>query len=170
MFIMPNEAWSAILGAAVGSLITYRFAVTLADRQFQHLKAISKMDAWHIAAGEFIAALSPDIRMLEDRHAAVGNLMDFMRRVYLEHQMRAIAKFEHFVLADKRGAFKTEWQRYCYGQHSDGRTQSPDDEGLPNEELLFLYCESHLPPPGARSATAYVVERMHALLAFAKDA
>lgn len=65
MFIMPNEAWSAILGAVVGSFITYRFGITLADRQFQHLKAVSKLDAWHAAAQNFVAVFSEELATVE---------------------------------------------------------------------------------------------------------
>ena len=168
MFIMPNEAWSAILGATVGALITYKFAVTLADRQFEHLKAVSKMDAWHVAAREFIAALAPDLKMLEE-DSSVGNLMDFLRQSHRDRHMRAAASFEHFLTADRGSAFNAEWQRYCYGQHPDGSTQSSTDEGLPSDELLFLYCESATPPPGTKSATEYVVQRLHTLLSYAKE-
>ena len=153
-----------IAGALLGVLFTYRLSLKAIDRQFHLLQAVSKLDAWHFAAGEFISALAPDLRMLEEDDGTVGNLMDFMRRAYRERHMRAAAKFEHFVAEDRRGAFKAEWQRYCYGQHT------PDDESPPREELLFLYCDSGRPPPGAESSTQYVVHRLHALLSYAKDA
>ena len=164
MFIMPNEAWSAILGASVGSLITYRFAVTLADRQFQHLRAVSKLDAWHATVRDFVSAFAPDLKTIAEHPGSVGNLLDFLREAHKTRHLHAAARFEQFLDGDKRSAFKAEWHRYCYAQYQ------PEDDGLSSDEVLFLYCDSRQPPPGAKSVNAYVVERLHALLAFAKDA
>ena len=153
-----------IAGTLAGVIIAYRLTLKVADKQFKHLQAIAKIDAWHIAAGEFIAALAPDLKMLEEEDSTVGNLMDFMLRAYRDRHMRAAAKFEHFLAADRRSAFQAEWQRYCYGQYQ------PDEESPPREELLFLYCNTGRPPPGAESSTQYIVQRLHALLSYAKAA
>jgi membrane protein DedA with SNARE-associated domain len=42
---LPNEIWAAVLGALLGAWITYRFALRLAEKQFEHLRQISKLEA-----------------------------------------------------------------------------------------------------------------------------
>ena len=171
MFIMPNEAWSAILGAAVGALITYRFAVTLADRQFQHLRAISKLDAWHAAAQEFITAFAGDLLALETGADLQGDLMDFFRSAHRARHAQAVAVFRQHLSGSRQTAFNEEWQRHCYGQRPDGTPKSTDDEdikGITHEELLFVHYSAPSIYHTTQSARKFAIERIINLLSYAR--
>ena len=62
---MPNEMYAALVGALVGALVTHWLAMKTADKEFANLREISKIDAWHAAAHEFIAAFAPDVTKLD---------------------------------------------------------------------------------------------------------
>ena len=169
MFLMPNEAWSAILGAAVGSLVTYRFAVTLAERQFQHLRAISKLDAWHVAAREFISAFADEIATLESSDEPAGDIMDYLRSVDKLHA-KAVAVFEHFVPEIERASFIADWQKHRYGEKDVDWPASEFESSVRQVDLLYLHYSNSAALPNRPPARTRAIARMKELLAYAKDA
>jgi hypothetical protein len=169
MFLMPNEGWTAILGATVGALITYRFAVTLLDKQFRHLSAISKLNSWHVAAHEFVAAFADEIAALESNAERIGSVMDYLRGGYKAHA-KAVAVFEQFVIESKRAGFKADWQKHCYGEQGVDWPVGEGNSGLSHEDLLFLHYDSDMNLANQSSASDKAAQRIKRLLEYAKDA
>jgi len=129
-----------IAGTLIGVLSTYRLSIQVADRQFQYLRQISKLDAWHAAAYEFTAAFTSYLAVLESDPDLRIDVSDFFRSEYI-HQSQAIATFEPFVPEERRGAYKNEWLQHCYGADSRGQPLTPYDEELAmdHDTLLFLH-------------------------------
>lgn len=161
MFIMPNEAWSAILGAVVGSFITYRFGITLADRQFQHLKAVSKLDAWHAAAQNFVAVFSEELATVEGEEELTIPLDDYLRGAYRAKHKAAISTFRHFL----EPALSARFDAACYQYHSGRTTEEMIETGIPKRDAMFMEYMGH-PFPGDPYQKAR--NRIQAILQFAK--
>jgi hypothetical protein len=159
----------AIAGTLLGVIFTYRLSIKSADRQFGHLKTVAKLDAWHIAAREFIQAFAPQIAALEANSEKIGDVMDYLRRTFDTHSA-AVAAFTSYVPDDRVLAFRAAWQRHCYDDEDPNDRENPKWSGLDHDSLLFLHYsnEFHLARP--TSARDEAVKRMQALLGFAKDA
>jgi len=165
-------AWVAggfgIAGALLGALCTYWLSLRLAERQFQHSREISKLDAWHNAANEFIAAFAGDLELVESENTP-GEFITFLRSAYADRHRSALAKFSHYVALSKRVAFAADWQRYCYGADQDGEPLSPDEIGMQRDDALFIHC---YPSPSFGSATdpfGYTARHIRALLRYAAE-
>lgn len=167
MFLMPNEVWAAILGAIVGAWITYRFAVTLTDRQFQHLQVISKLDAQHMAAREFMSAFAAEIAALESGAEGTGDVMDYLRMAF-PVQSKAVALFEQFVPDHKLQGFRTEWKNHCYGENGVDWPAGESETGLGHENALYLHYSTAMNPANRASASVRATQRIKALLTYAK--
>ena len=157
-----------IAGVLLGVRSTYHLSMKVADRQFSHLQEIAKIDAWHIAAHQFIEAFAGDIVTIEARTEPPGDIMDFLRSEYPRHA-KAVAVFEHFVSDAKRINLKAEWEKHCYGEKGVDWPTDEDVSGLGHDELLFLhYCSSATEP--YRSTTRLrAVRRMLTLIDCAKE-
>jgi hypothetical protein len=169
---LPNEIWSAILGALLGAWITYRFALKLADKQFEQLKEISKLEARRSAARDFVDAFAPELAALRSGADMVGDAMDLLRAAYNERHSRAVEVFMHYLPEAQRASFRKDWLRHCYGTGTNGEPNSPEDEefGMPHDSLLYLHFSDEWREkdgPGSRSRARLSMER---LLAYASDA
>lgn len=164
-------AWVAggfgIAGALLGAVCTYWLSLKLAERQFQHAKEISKLDARHNAAGEFIAAFAKELEALESG-SVPDDLVDFLRSAYIGHQRGALAQFSHYVPAAEHAAFVADWRRYCFGSTEDGSPSSPDECGMPEERALFLHCYASPSFGSAADPHGYAAAHVRALLRYAK--
>jgi hypothetical protein len=157
-----------IAGALLGAVCTYRLSLRLVEKQFEHSKDISKLDAWHNAANEFIAAFAMDLETLESGNVT-GDLVDFLRSGYADHQRNALAKFSHYIAPSRQAAFRSDWWRYCYGTEIDGEPLRLDDMGMPRDNALFLHC---YPSPSFGSANdplGYAARHIRALIRYATD-
>jgi hypothetical protein len=168
--ILSPEIWAALLGALLGAWITYRFAAKLADKQFEHLREISRLDAWHTSARDFIEAFAPELAVLKSAEEMSGDAMDLLRPAYKERHAKAAMIFSQYLSASKRINFQMEWLSYCYGHMDSGEPNSPDDEeSLPHNDLLFLHFSREwyeMDSPGPRVQAVQSIER---LLAYALD-
>jgi hypothetical protein len=155
-----------MLGALVGALVTYWLAMKIADKQFAHLREISKIDAWHSAAREFISALAPDVATLE--RDCEGDLMDFLRAAHGRHSA-SVAVFEWYLSPPRRESFRAAWQAHCYGTCEDGTPDSPERAEMDHDDLLYLHYsrEANLADIGTPRAIA--LQRMHQLIACARE-
>lgn len=159
----------AIAGTLMGVLFTYRLSIKSADRQFEHMKAVARLDAWHVAAREFVQAFATQVAALEANSGAVGDVMDLLRSTYVS-QSSAVAAFESYLPDSRRQAFREAWQHHCYDGEDPNDTDNPKWSGLDHDSLLFLHYsnEFHLARP--TSAREEAISRIRALLAYAKDA
>ena len=91
-----------IAGTLLGVLAAYRLSMKLADRQLMHMREISKLDAWHAAAHEFVSAFSKDLATLESGASLGQDLSDFLRAAYDARHVQAIALQEvPHLIADR---------------------------------------------------------------------
>jgi hypothetical protein len=129
-----------IVGTLAGVIGAYRLSLKVAERQFMHLREIAKLDAWHVAAHEFVAAFSADLATLEAGVSSGFDVQRFFREAF-DRQSHAVAAFTHFVHDHQKAAFNRAWKRHCYGVSSRGEALSPEDEELAmaHSTLLFLH-------------------------------
>ena len=130
-----------IAGTLIGVLGAYRLSLKLANQQFQQLREISKLDAWHVAAHEFISAFSDDLAALEAPLRSSFDYRALFCAAYEAKHSQAVVAFEHFLPEATRFSFRNDWKRHCYGVSSTGEVLSPDDEDLAMDHynLLFLH-------------------------------
>lgn len=159
----------AIAGTLLGVIFTYRLSIKSADRQFEHLKAVAKLDAWHVAAREFIKAFASKLSSLETNSESIGDVMDFLRRTY-DTQSAAVAVFEEYLPIDRKQALRAAWLRHCYNGEDPNDTDNPKWSGLDHDSLLFLHYCTELNLANASSGRREAIERLRVLMAFAKDA
>lgn len=121
-----------IAGTVLGAVLTYRLSLRLVERQFKHLREVSKIDAWHVAAQEFVSAFSREIAILEGGIGVGVDLREMFQRAYDERHAQAIAKFEHFLSHSNKANFRRDWWYHCYGDSDDADTPDLMDR----EELV----------------------------------
>ena len=166
---ITNEVIAAILGAFAGAWLTYLGAVKMADRQFIHLRDISKIDAWRISARDFINAFASDLAAIESGANLKAELPEFLRLAYEARHSNAVATFEYMISSAKREDFKTKWKHHCYGPDSSGAPMSPEDVGIEHDKLLFLHYSEHYDTSGPGASRKLASQRIRSLLAFAQE-
>ena len=72
-----------IAGALLGVIFTYRLSLKAIDRQFQHLQAVSKLDAWHVAAQKLVDSFAEELAALDGDDELTVSLDEYLRRAYL---------------------------------------------------------------------------------------
>jgi len=159
----------AIAGTLLGVVFTYRLSIKSAERQFEHLRAISKLDAWNTAAREFRHSLGGELAALEANSESLGDVMDFLKSAYASHAA-AVAVFEEYLPINSRQAFRTAWLQHCYNGEDPNDTNNPKWSGLDHDSLLFLHYSNEFNLANRSSARVQAIENVRALLAFAKDA
>ena len=159
----------AIAGTLLGVIFTYRLSIKSADRQFEHLRAISKLDAWNIAAREFINSFASELASLHANSDSLGDVMDFLRRAYATHAT-AVAVFEEHLPSERRSGLRAAWLQHCYNGEDPNDTENPEWSGLDHDSLLFLHYSNEFNLANRSSARVQAIEGIRALLAFAKDA
>ena len=159
----------AIAGTLLGVIFTYRLSIKSANRQFKHLRAISKLDALNIASRQFVNSFGSELAALEANSEALGDVMDFLRRTYTAHAT-AVAVFEQYLATDHRNALRATWLRHCYNGEDPNDTKNPKWSGLDHDSLLFLQYSNEFNLANRSSARVRAIENIRALLAVAKDA
>jgi hypothetical protein len=161
MNLLPTEVWSALLGAAVGALITYRFALVLAKKQFEYMKAVSRLDGRHAAARVFVDAFAEELAALEDESTDLRMMVDdYLRDAYHGKHKKAIVSFRHFLDARERHHFDKAVLEY----HSGEATENMESTGFSKREAMFIEYIGH---PYEGDPRRKAAERMHAILKFA---
>ena len=158
----------AIAGTLIGVLSTYHLSKKLAERQFEHLRQISRLDAWHVAARKFIEAFAAQLSALEANSDAIGDVMDFLRSTF-DNQSAAVAVFEEFLPGDRKQALHAAWLRHCYDGEDPNDTENPRWFGLDHDSLLFLHYSTELNLANSSSGRRNAIEGIRTLLAHAKD-
>ena len=158
-----------IAGTLIGVMGAYRLSLKVAEQQFLHLREIAKLDAWHVAAHEFVAAFSGDLATLEAGVNSGFDLQGFFRSAYARHS-QAVVAFTHFVPEHLKPAFKCAWKRHCYGVSSNGEALSPDDEELAmaHSTLLFLHYSNEFNLADRQLPRLLGVKAIQKLLSYAK--
>ena len=128
-----------IAGTLIGTVTTYWLSMKLAKQQFSYLREVSRLDALHRSAGDFVDAFAEDVALLESGAALDLELKEYLREAYKARHRKAVSAFERFVPQDSLASFRTEWAKHCYGTDSNGKLMSPhdDDLGLGHDDLLF---------------------------------
>lgn len=125
MTIFSTGAIDATLGAVFGAVCTAVGAFFLANKQFRHLREVSKLDAWHVAAKDFVSAFSEELAVLDGEEELSIRLDEYLLRAYDAKHKSAIAAFEHFVPDERRASFKATCKEY----HSSSKTQEMLETG-----------------------------------------
>ena len=159
----------AIAGTLLGVIFTYRLSIKSADRQFEHLRAISKLDAWNAAVHDFRDGFASELSALEANSESVSDVMDFLQRTYIT-QSAAVAFFAEYLPDDRRKRFRAAWLQHCYNGEDPNNTEKPDWSGLDHDSLLFQHYSGEFNLASAPSARLKAVSGIRNLLAFAKDA
>lgn len=150
-----------IAGTLAGAVVAYRLTLAVADKQFKHLQAISKLDAWHVAAREFIQAFTTELAVLDSGSNQTGSTMDFLRASYAVHS-KAVVTFERYIPEPRQHAFRIKWKHHCYGEPDVDWPRHETESSMDHDDLLYLHYE--------RAPTTSAASRISDLLAFAKDA
>ena len=114
-------------GAALIAYLAYRLARRKDDRS-----------TFTAAAIQFREAFTPELAAAEADTRNGINYMKFLRAGYNERHAQAVIDFEHFLPAEKVDSFADDWNRYRYGENTDGSAQTPDAEDMDHELLYFL--------------------------------
>jgi hypothetical protein len=158
---IPVPVVAAIIGVA-GSLL-------IAGLVHRWSRTREKEARFATAATRFRQAFASDIAAIEEGNIGSLDLPDYLRLAYKERHAAAVVEFEPFVSQDKLPGFRKAWDRYRYGENSDGTIASPDDEGLSHEDLLFLgYGFATFETHAKQSAKDRALARVRALLAHAQ--
>ena len=168
---LPNEIWAAVLGALLGAWITYRFALKLAEKQFDHLRELSRLEAWRSAARDLIDAFSPELFTLRSGTQIVGDAMDLLRVAYKERHAKAVTVFAHYLSPERREAFQRDWLRHCYGNTEDGEPNSPENEDdlcMSHDDLLYLHFSDEWREKDGPGSRTRAVQSMEHLLTYAR--
>jgi hypothetical protein len=168
---MPNEIWAAIVGALVGAWITYRFALTLAEKQFGHLRELSKIEARRSAARDFFEAFAPELAILRSGASTMLDVTDLLRDAFNSRHSRAVEIFGRHLPSTERAAFFDDWLRHCYGCTETGEPMSPNDAdlGMPHDTLLYLHFSEHFPGAGSQGSRLRALLSLERLTAYAAD-
>jgi hypothetical protein len=152
-----------IAGTLIGVLGTYRLSLQLAEKQFSHLREISKIDAWHVAANSFTVAFSEELARLESGETITVPIDEFLLNAFERKHKVAIATFEHFIPSSKRPAFIESCKQY----HS-GNKQVCDGLGFSYKDAMFSeYIIEQITASGA-DPYKLAAQRIRAILEFAK--
>ena len=150
-----------IAGTLLGVIFTHRLSMKSADRQFIHLQQISKIDAWHVAAQNFVSAFSEELATVEGREEIPILLDEYLRRAYHAKHKAAITAFRHFLDGGRRDSFDAACKEYQGGKTMDEMIET----GISAREAKFIeYMGSPFPGNPFKKAE----QRMHTLLEFAK--
>ena len=151
----------AIAGTLLGVIFTYRLAIKSADRQFQHLRDISKMDALHAAGRELVQAFAQELAVLDGREELPVELDVFLLRAHHAKHKTAIAAFRSHLDVSRRGAFDAACKQY----HCEQTAEDMMEVGVPRDQAMFFEYMN-----GRSQGDPYqlAAERIHAILSFAK--
>ena len=90
------------------------------------------------AAIKFRDSFIPELFAAEADTGNRINYMEFLRAAYGERHAQAVIAFEPFIPADELGSFRSDWNRFRYGENADGSTQQPNPEDMDHDSLYFL--------------------------------
>ena len=106
-----------IVGTLLGVLITYRFAIKLANTHANNAARQAEINAFRDAGIRLRAAFTPAIGFL-DKTRLHGSDLDrpnasaFLRDAFVTHAA-AIEDFHFFVRAKDKAAYQQAWEHYC---------------------------------------------------------
>lgn len=153
-----------IAGTLIGVLGAYRLSIKHADRQFEHLRDISRLDAWHASARQFVASFSDELAVLDANEELAIRLDEYLLRAYDAKHKSAIATFEHFVPEGSLVDFKAACREY----HSSAKSEEMIEAGMSSREAMFVEYMGY--PFYHAQLTPYqlAAKRIRAMLAYAK--
>ena len=152
-----------IVGMLIGVLATYYLTLKITDKQFLHMREISKIDAWHVAASEFNAAFANELAILESDDIQPLMIKDFLFSAYETKHQAAIATFQHFIPNASCAAFNAACQKY----HSNNKDIC-DGVAFSYKEAMFSeYNEIPFNSPEIKPHEL-AVQRIRDILEFAK--
>ena len=91
-----------------------------------------------IAAVRFRDSFWPVLSAAEADTGNRINYMEFLRAAHDERHAQAVIAFEPYISVDKLSTFRSDWNRFRYGENADGRTQQPNPEDMDHDSLCFL--------------------------------
>ena len=139
---MPTEIYAALLGALVGALVTYWFAVKLVQLQHVNDLSLSKIENRRISAAQFRAAFSPTLAFIYiARHHRTYDRPDIdahMKTALLLHGA-AIEEFRPFIASKNTGAYQEAWENYrrLAAMGKEERIGEEWGVGIDGHEVLF---------------------------------
>jgi hypothetical protein len=149
------------LAAAVIALGGIYWAHRLSKRR----ESIGRLAA---TAKEFRAAFADELAFLESNRDPYFDIQAYLLTAYDTKHRAAIALFEAFVPLADRTNFKAAWHEYHSGQQVDGEPLDMFSMGSPYKEAMFIEYSGHPFRHPTMSARELAIQRMRALLAYAK--
>lgn len=153
-----------IAGTLIGVLGAYRLSIKLADRQFQHLREVSRLDAWHTSANKFAASFSDELAILDGNEELSIRLDEYLLQAYDTKHKSAIATFEHFIPESDLACFKAACKEY----HTSARSEEMIETGMSLREAMFIEYIGHPFLHPQLTPHQLAAKRIRAMLAFAK--
>lgn len=153
-----------IAGTLIGVLGAYRLSIKLADRQFQHLREVSRLDAWHASAREFVAAFSDELAVLDANEELSIPLDQYLLLAYDTKHKSAIATFEHFLPEGGLAGFKAVCKDYC----CSAKSEEMIGMGMTVQDAMFVEYIGHPFFHPQLTPQQLAARRIRAMLAYAK--
>lgn len=139
---MPTEIYAALLGALVGALVTYWFAVKLVQRQHANDLSLSRIEARRIACAGLRAAFAPTLAFIYiARHHGTHDRPDIdahMKTALLLHGS-AVEVFRPFVAGKDQAGYQDTWEKYrkLAAMGHEDRISEEWGENIDGHEILF---------------------------------
>jgi hypothetical protein len=142
---MPTEVTAAILGSLVGAFITYRFALSLVNRQHELSNELADREALRLACGRFRASFAPTQAFIyiAQKHGTHDRPdVDAHVKELMASQGAAVEEFRPHVKASDLIGYQQAWKQYRATVASDSGARTAEEWGaeLRPDELL----EKHL--------------------------
>lgn len=143
------------------------FGVYVAHRLSMRREAIGQ---FHAAAVKFRAAFAPELLTAEADTGGSINYMDVLRTAHDERHAQAVIEFEPFIPKAKLSSFRSDWNRYRYGENKDGSPVQPGADGMDHEALYFLEYSIEWDLSRPERPRQNAIRRINALLDYARTA
>jgi hypothetical protein len=122
------------------------------------------------ATVKFRAAFARELLAAEADTGGSINYMDVLRAAHDERHAQAVIEFEPFIPKAKLSSFRSDWNRYRYGENKDGSPVQPGADGMDHEDLYFLEYSIEWDLSRPERPRQNAIKRINALLDYARAA
>lgn len=111
---LPTEIYAALLGALVGALITYWFALKIINKQALHSKELSNYEFLRMQGTQLRSSFSPELAYLRSVEGFADNQEKVRERLWDAFKIHAteLEKFRFFVKNEHLSAYSDACEQY----------------------------------------------------------